>query len=225
MKQIFAPALFLMACLNTSGQTWQLLPNAPAAEYVNDDIFFVNENKGWMVNLDGFIYRTQDGGNSWDTLLIQAESAFRCIGFTDSLHGFAGNLGPGSWISGIHDTIPLYHTEDGGLTWNPLTNITGFHPKGICGIKVVDDSVIYAVGRYAGPCVLLKTIDGGQNWTSTNFSGKFDDLIDVWFFSRDTGIVVGGNNARSVIYYTDNGGTTWQNVFINPEPFGWHWKI
>jgi photosystem II stability/assembly factor-like uncharacterized protein len=141
------------------------------------------------------------------------------------LHGFAGNLGPGSWISGVQDTIPLYHTEDGGLTWNPVTNITGFHPKGICGIRVVDDSVIYAVGRYAGPCAFLKTTDGGQDWTATNFSGKFDDLIDVWFFSRDTGIIVGGNNARSAIYYTDNGGTTWQNVFTNPEPFGWHWKI
>jgi len=226
MKKLSATAIILVAFINiTWSQTWELLPNSPEAEYVNDDIYFVNENKGWMVNLSGFIYRTEDGGNSWDTLLIKPGTAFRSICFTDSLNGFAGNLGPGSWISNVFDTIPLYHTTDGGLTWNPVVNITGVYPAGVCGMFVVNDSVIYAVGRYAGPCAVLKTIDGGQNWTSTDFSNKFDDLIDLWFFSPDTGVILGGNNSRSVIYYTSDGGVNWTKVFQNPEPFGWHWKV
>ncbi len=225
MKNFLLTLFLLLPSIFSFAQSWQELPNAPGAEYINDDIYFVNENKGWMINLDGFIYRTQDAGNSWDTLLIQPGTAFRCVGFIDSLHGFAGNLGPGSWIGNVTDTIPLYQTSDGGLTWTPVTTITGTYPAGICGIKVVDDSVIYAVGRYDGPCVILKTIDGGQNWTSTDVSNQFTNLIDVYFFSRDTGIVVGGKGAHSRINYTTDGGATWQTVFSNPESYTWHWKI
>lgn len=223
--QLLHALIFSLINFCSFAQTWQQLPNAPAAEFVNDDIYFVNEQKGWMVNLDGFIYRTEDGGDSWDTLLIQPGTAFRCIGFTDSLHGFAGNLGPGSWISGITDTICLYQTSDGGITWSPVTNISGPYPAGVCGINVVDDSVIYAVGRYAAPCTFLKTTDGGQSWVSTNMIGQFSNLIDVYFFSRDTGIIVGGKGNFSKINYTTDGGTTWQTVFSNTEPFTWHWKI
>ena len=218
-------SLLLILAQWSFSQTWQMLPNAPAAEFVNDDIFFINEQKGWMVNLDGFIYRTEDGGDSWDTLLIQPGTAFRCIGFTDSLHGFAGNLGPGSWISNVTDTIPLYETHDGGLSWSPVTAINGFIPAGICGINVVDDSVIYAVGRYAGPCAIMKSTNGGESWTSTLATNLFSDLIDVYFFSPDTGIVVGGKGLYSRINYTTDGGVTWQTVFTNNEPFTWHWKI
>ncbi len=206
-------------------QVWQQLPNAPAAEFVNDDIFFVDENKGWMVNLDGFIYRTQDGGDSWDTLLIQPGTAFRSICFVDSLHGFAGNLGPGSWISNITDTIALYETVDGGVNWTPVTTINGTYPAGICGIILVNENVIYAVGRYAGPCVYLKTTDGGATWNSTNMMSEYQNLIDVYFFSADTGIIVGGKNGFSKISYTTDGGNNWQTVFTSNEVSTWHWKI
>jgi photosystem II stability/assembly factor-like uncharacterized protein len=212
-------------CASSIAQVWQQLPNAPAAEFVNDDLFFIGEKKGWMVNLDGFIYHTEDAGETWDTLLIKPGTAFRSIGFIDSLHGFAGNLGPGSWISNVTDTNPLYETTDGGQSWNPVLNISGTFPHGLCGINVVNDSVIYAVGRYAGPCVVVKTTDGGASWVSSDLSDKFVDLIDVWFFSADTGVIVGGNGLRSVIYYTTDGGNSWENVFTNTQILGWHWKV
>lgn len=226
MKLILATSLFLIFFSGiTIAQTWQELPNAPAAQFVNDDIFFINDDIGWMVNLDGFIYKTYDGGDTWDTLIIQPGTAFRSIGFFDALHGFAGNLGPGSWISETTDTHPLYQTDNGGLTWTPVTNITGAEPAGICGINIVNDSVAYAVGRYAGPTVILKTTDAGLSWTSNDFSSQTWSLIDTYFFSQDTGIVVGGGNNRAVIYYTENGGVLWKKVFENVETNGWHWKI
>ncbi len=226
MKKYLFTLLPLFLLVNRSfTQTWQELPNAPAAQYVNDDLFFIDDQTGWMVNLDGFIYKTNDGGDSWDTLIIQPGTAFRCIGFFDEMNGYAGNLGPGSWITETTDTIPLYQTHDGGETWTPVTTITGAKAEGICGINIVSDSVAYAVGRYDGPTVILKTTDAGQTWTSTDFSEETWSLIDTYFFSEDTGIVVGGNLSRSVIYYTVNGGETWENVFANPQTWGWHWKI
>src|SRR5688572_16057392 len=122
MKAGITSFLFILSAYLTTAQTWQLLPNSPTAALVNDDIYFVNENKGWLVNLNGYIFKTEDGGITFDTLLIQPGTAFRSLGFIDSLHGFAGNLGPGSWISGVTDTIPLYETIDGGNSWQPVTN-------------------------------------------------------------------------------------------------------
>ncbi|MBC8048493.1 MAG: hypothetical protein H7Y00_16965, partial [Fimbriimonadaceae bacterium] len=207
MKLIFTLLFFIISLFKISvAQVWQQLPNAPEAQYVNDDLFFINDNTGWMVNLDGFIYKTYDGGDSWDTLIIQPGTAFRCIGFFDEMNGYAGNLGPGSWITETTDTLPLYQTHDGGTTWTPVTTITGAEPACICGINIVNDSVAYAVGRYAGPTVILKTIDAGETWSSTDFSAETWSLIDTYFISEDTGIVVGGDGVRSVIYYTDNGG-------------------
>ncbi|MBL0280585.1 MAG: hypothetical protein IPQ11_09640 [Bacteroidetes bacterium] len=125
MKNSSILIVFVFTFCKLQAQTWQELPNAPAAQFVNDDIFFINDNIGWMVNLDGFIYKTIDGGDTWDTLIIQPGTAFRSIGFFDEMNGYCGNLGPGSWITETTDTIPLYQTHDGGTTWTPVTTITG----------------------------------------------------------------------------------------------------
>ncbi|TDI81728.1 MAG: hypothetical protein E2O79_07375, partial [Caldithrix sp.] len=51
----------------TYGQTisgWQTLRNAPVVPRHND-VFFVTPKLGWIVNGSGQIYKTIDGGNSW----------------------------------------------------------------------------------------------------------------------------------------------------------------
>ena len=71
-----------------------------------DDIYFVNENVGWYVNGAGKIFRTQDGGATWQLQLDQPGTFFRCVAFIDEQHGFAGNIGPG-YFPGVTDSVPL----------------------------------------------------------------------------------------------------------------------
>jgi len=73
---------------------WQVLPNAPGptgSRY--DDVFFVNPSLGWVINGTGKIYRTTDGGDSWELQKDQPITYWRSIGFADSLTGWAGNFG------------------------------------------------------------------------------------------------------------------------------------
>lgn len=214
-------------------QTWQLLPNSPSAGFRHDDLFFINADTGWVVNVDGYIYKTMDGGNSFITQWHDSAVSFRCVGFANANRGWAGNLGPGAW-SPTFDTMPLYETFNGGTTWQPVTNISGPLPKGLCGISVVNESVIYAVGRIKGPSFIMKTTNGGASWVSVNFSGFFNTrlLIDCHFFSADTGIVVGStgttaNDEHYAVYYTANGGNSWQKVAgMDSNAFNGHgWKI
>lgn len=211
-------------------QSWSLLVNSPAAGFRHDDIFFINADTGWVVNVDGYIYKTTDGGNSFTTQLYQPATSFRCIGFANANKGWAGNLGPGSW-NPTSDANPLYQTTDGGNSWQAVTNITGTVPTGICGINVVNDTLVYAVGRVGGPCYIMKTMDGGNSWTSVNFNPPAFYLIDCKFFSPDTGLVAGCtgtsfSNEKIAIWRTTDGGQNWILAYHDSSTyFGHCWKV
>jgi photosystem II stability/assembly factor-like uncharacterized protein len=228
MKSIFTTLLLLFAIGIAHSQSWTLLSNSPAAGFRHDDLFFINPDTGWVVNVDGYIYKTTDGGNSFITQLNQPSTSFRCVGFANAAKGWAGNLGTGSW-SPTTDTLPLYQTLDSGNTWQAVTNITGPLPKGICGISVVNDTVVYACGRVGGPAYIMKTTDGGASWTSAPFLNAFY-LVDCHFFSVDTGIVVGCTgtsfaNELYAVYYTTDGGQTWIQTATTTTFNGHGWKI
>jgi len=228
-KSTLSFLLIMLVSYFSQAQSWSLLNNSPSAGFRHDDIYFVSADTGWVVNVDGYIYKTTDGGTSWITQLFQPATSFRCVGFANANKGWAGNLGPGSW-SPTTDTVPLYQTIDGGITWQPVTSITGPWPKGLCGISVVNDSVVYAVGRVGGPCYMMKTADGGASWTSVNFNPPAFFLIDCHFFSADTGLVAGctgtnSNDVRYAIFYTTDGGQSWLQVASTPSFHGHCWKL
>ncbi|MFI5220823.1 MAG: hypothetical protein ACHQK8_00750 [Bacteroidia bacterium] len=211
-------------------QVWRVLPNSPlSASFRHDDLYFINPDTGWVCNVDGNIYETTDAGATWKKQISMPNTSFRCIGFINAMKGWAGNLGIGRWSPTV-DTLPLYETKDGGNTWQPVLNISGPLPQGICGINVVNDSVVYAVGRVGGPAYLLKTTNAGASWKSTDMSAIAFQLIDCKFFSPDTGFVIGGFPApdslsRTKILYTTNGGINWTAVTSGVDT-GFHcWKI
>jgi len=226
----FIPVILIFLQLPMQAQTWALLENSPTNDFRHDDLFFINADTGWVVNVDGYIYKTTDGGEHFTEQLYQPETSFRCIGFANATKGWAGNLGPGAW-NPTSDTIPLYQTNDGGASWQPVINISGDMPKGICGINVVNDSVVYAVGRVGGPCFIMKTIDGGESWTSVNFNPPAYYLIDCKFFSADTGVVAGCTgtdfiNEKIAVWRTVNGGETWDLAYHDSSTYNGHsWKL
>ena len=211
-----------------NAQTWKKLHNAPSIKGKQDDLFFINTETGWSVNGQGKIFKTTDGGEQWDTLVNKPGTYFRCIAFTDSLKGFAGNIGT-DYYPGVTDTIPLYQTFDGGKTWNPVSNINGPVVKGICNLFILDKTHIYGVGRVGGPCFIIKSNDGGNSWTSQELNKEMGMLIDCKFFSSDTGYIFGcsnnnNSNGRSLILGTTDGGKTWQEKFISKDTMELCWK-
>ncbi len=215
-------------CLAQTG-TWQTLTGAPnQLTGRHDDIFFVNDSTGWLVNNTGKIYRTGDMGNSWNMQCNQPGTYFRCIGFAGPLNGWAGNLGAQSW-GGATDTNCLYETHNGGMSWSPVTTISGTKPMGICGLNVLDAQHIFATGRIEGPVCFAKTTDSGLTWQSQDMSAYCGDLVDVKFFSPDTGFIVGGTNAdffqsHGIILKTVDGGSTWQTQYVTTDSNTWCWK-
>lgn len=205
--------------------TWQVLPNSPVAPfYHHDDLFFIDENVGWLCNISGQIWKTTDSGDSWTQVWNNPGAAFRTLTFADAMNGWVGNLGPGSWIGGLSDTNPLYSTTDGGISWTPVTNITGTLPDGICGLHAVTPNTIYGAGRYAGDAYFISSTDGGASWVSQNLSANYNAFVDVLFFTPDEGYITSSNSSgNAALLQTIDGGANWTTRITNNAYH--YWKI
>jgi len=131
--------MFFISLQGKSQFNWQLLQSSPSNGQKQDDVFFLNRNLGWSVNGSGRIFKTTNSGQTWVRKLDKPGTYFRCIGFVDSLTGFAGNIGP-NYFPNVTDSQPLYKTTNGGEDWEAVNTLTGPLPTGLCAIQVIDSS-------------------------------------------------------------------------------------
>jgi photosystem II stability/assembly factor-like uncharacterized protein len=218
--------------------SWKKLDTEPYRGK-QDDIFFLDERRGWYVNGAGKIFRTRDAGETWEKQLEKPGTFFRCVAFLDSLQGFAGTIGT-DYFPGVTDTIPLYGTRDGGKTWAPVA-YKGPYVKGLCALDIVRERVvvdgkitrgvyIYGVGRVGSPANLIVSKDGGQTFTSQDMSPYAAMLFDIKMFNSREGFACAAsgedmetNHAR--IIATSDGGRTWRTVYESTRPYEIAWKM
>jgi photosystem II stability/assembly factor-like uncharacterized protein len=214
---------------------WIVLPNGPVRPDLNHhmDITFINADTGWMADIDGKLWRTEDGGASWSMVNFSASVLMRSVAFVSPTHGFVGNLNN---YSNPAPGVSLWETTNGGTTLTNISSrISGPAPAGVCGMWAIDDTTVVAVGRWNGPAFFLKTVDAGQTWTSLDLSPLATGIVDVYFTDPMHGIIVGGDGvgnlgtqqlaSRTVILGTIDGGATWQLRFKSTQTGTWAWKI
>ncbi len=222
----------------TPGAGWRKL-NTTAFRGKQDDIAFASATRGWYANGDGKIYRTDDAGATWVEQLAKPGTYFRCLGFVDEQHGYAGNVGT-DYYPGVTDTTPLYETRDGGATWKPVTGLQGPVVKGLCAIDVLHSrfihagvldrrAVIHAAGRVGGPAFLMRSLDGGASWRTIDLNAQAGPILDVKFFDESNGLLMCGSDAstersNALILRTQDGGASWHKVYQSNRPFEITWK-
>jgi photosystem II stability/assembly factor-like uncharacterized protein len=230
--QLFCLLLLTAWTLPAQAFTYQWsATNSPTNSYRFDDIYFLNADTGFAVNfaytnIDGYVARTYDGGNSWVKVWDSLNFSLRDIVFADELHGWVGTLEQSGTLG---DTAILYQTSDGGDTWSAVPNFPGPADAGICGMHRVTDSMVVGVGRYSQPAGFYKTTDQGASWTYSNLDSLAGGLVDVYFVNADTGFAVGSNGnyftGKGRVLMTVDGGDSWSIIHTSAHPKEICWKI
>jgi photosystem II stability/assembly factor-like uncharacterized protein len=101
-------------------------------------------------------------------------------------------------------------------------------------MRVLSPSGVVAVGRWNGPAVFVKTVDGGRTWTSRGLGDLTGGLVDVTFLDDRTGFAVGGYGdgstdaqqraSRVVVLATTDGGESWSVRHLGDRAGERGWK-
>ncbi len=160
--------------------------------------FFMNDQSAWVApyisNLppvgEQTIWKTTDGGMNWIKSIIKMDGTLEAFSishvfFVDAQNGWLlAHVGAGM----NHDYIVIYHTTDGGTTWNsvvdPINNDAGVQSCQKNGLVFVDARNGWLTGTCNGMAagvLLFHTQDAGKTWRSVvlpspqNHPGLFQD--------------------------------------------------
>lgn len=146
----------------TGGSTWERMELPSGINDLYGNMEFIDSLNGWIgvnhltIPRTGNIYRTDDGGKSWQTL-YEGEDLIGAISFSDQFHGI-------SFWSGFYDNFDdtkVLITDDGGKTWIPNGTIS---TDQIVYTKTISQDSIWALGF-----ALSTSVNRGKNWVKRNF--------------------------------------------------------
>ncbi|CAN5131313.1 hypothetical protein BH11BAC5_BH11BAC5_23150 [soil metagenome] len=185
-------------------------------------------------NTERGVYRTTDGGKTWERVLYKDENTGAIqvaidpkdpnIVYADLWAGRQGPWENGEWNG---DESGLYKSTDGGNTWKQLTKglptpKMGLGRIGFC-IAPTNTSRLYATvdaGEYGG---IYRSDDAGESWSQMNkderFWGRGDDFAEVKVDPENADIVY---TADVVVWKSVDGAKTWKDFRGAPGGDDYH---
>lgn len=217
------------------GTTWTRLPVPGGAELDFRDVHALDGQRAWILaagpGAQGRIYRTADGGATWDLQLTNPEPTgfLDALAFWDARRGLA--LG-----DPVRGRFQVLVTEDGGAHWTPvpdgalppaLPEEGAFAASGTC-LAVSGSQEAWFVTGGAKVSRTFRTTDGGRTWavseTPVPTGSASCGLFAVAFSDARHGVVVGGDYTRKLdlaptAARTGDGGATWTPLPEGPKGF------
>ena len=182
------------------------LPKSWQADAELTDVFFIDENLGWVVGDSGTTLRTRDGGKTWNAQTLS--NSFRRD--TVELQQKFRNLGSGQ------------STNSTGVT-NRQQSILPITCR-FNSVHFVDANQGWAAGGFQLPyinrtqAVVMRTRDGGITWQTIE-DLAIPRLQKIQFSSPRQGIAYGdsGNVFTGGIFETNDAGSSWSAISSQPD--------
>lgn len=190
------------------------------------------------------IYHTSDGGQTWQSAVLNARALFSSPVFVDGQHGwFLGTdhfPGSDARSSYIGQEIALFRTSDGGNSWQrvasgnaisqlPVTSDDGYgmFPPFTANARILftNPTTGWIIGATyhadtTSTSWLYVTHDAGNTWQHVGLSFS-PQAMAVWtpsFFDEHDGlfpVLIDGSTSQTAIYRTYDGGKVWtQSAFV-----------
>ena len=209
MARSFAAVVLLLAPFDA------LAADGIAPRDIRQNLFdtcFVSPTEGWVVGDLGRVYKTSDGGTTWQ----RQEAAGR-----DPMLGISCLDGKQAWLSSIAGKV--YKTADGGATW-ALQQTPA--KRNLFKVAFVSPQRGTAVGDFG---TIVHTEDGGATWQEIMLPDDFklpDSALDSGVLPNDAllyGMSFVDENHGWIsgefgtILATTDGGTTWKQQVTGTE--------
>ncbi len=163
----------------------------------------------FYVTQQNILWKTTDGGASWDTLhVFGTDVNARAMSFEISRSNpkvmYLFQRDDYSWDPGL-----LWKTEDGGQTWNMLSFPPGYARRGLLALSAEDDQRVWLAFPDSGDGQKIYTsTDGGTQWTNLTTPALNGEHISYILHQggTDGGIYLG---TFRTIWYRDDHMTDW----------------
>lgn len=145
---------------------------------------------GYAAGKDGAVYKSTDGGSTWNAVDTGSGAYLFGTHFLDADHGF---------VSGGGATV--LRSTNGGMYWTPLTLP---FTECIYQVQQITASLVYAAG-WGG--YFFRSTDGGDTWAMNSIDPNWQGWVFGMHFRDELNGVVAEADGR--IYRTDDGGLNW----------------
>ena len=179
---------------SNEGVDWQYIDSPLSAHFY--DLFFINENRGWICGDSGAMLFTNNGGETWEVQNGATDENLNGIHFYDDQTG---------WVAGSNGVI--LHTTNGGTNWDTQSTPA---PDSFTDIVFISDKKGFAISSGGK---VFATTDAGMIWTEISFPVS-EYITEIDFADSLNGIVVG---FQGTVALTSEGGETWNVVETGNE--------
>lgn len=146
------------------------------------DVWFRDENNGFVVGAFGEFLKTEDGGVTWTSISDSLDNTDR-----HHLNAIAGR-GDLMFISG--EAGHIYRSNDGGGSWTLLESPDPENGSFFTVNIISDEEVLIAGLRGA----IYRSVDQGDNWKQIP-EDLHKNMNSVYFVGNDTVLAVGNDGA------------------------------
>jgi photosystem II stability/assembly factor-like uncharacterized protein len=176
------------------GQTW-----TSAFDVRAEAISFSSPTHGWYSgDGKGFVYRTTDGGATFNPVALPFEILWKHLYTIDEKN---------VWMNGYYNQ--LVRTRDGGVSWQEI-RLPIFPQYAIRSLAFVSAEYVYLSleqpSNSAQPNQLWRSMDGGDSWQQVLGLSYQDRSTDVYAYTADHVWVA----TPRTIYRTTDGGKNWE---------------
>jgi hypothetical protein len=170
----------------------------------------------------GGVFRSTDMGTSWTPTTDQ----FSGLGVSDiAIHPTNPDtmyLATGDYDSDHMNSIGIFRSTNGGSTWaaTGLTfELSAADRIGHIFIDPVQPHILYASTQFG----IKKSVNSGGNWIDLPSPGNGSSpgyfYNDITYVPRTTPRIYVTARQAPILYYTDNGGTSWDSINVGKPAF------